>query len=153
MILLHWFPIVDGFSVCPQWRIQPGFHTIDFTVTFPIGGHNHPLLLLEIKAPSHFHSDSKRINAIHQVIQRLDAVGPTNQQVDKLFAISALGRRWRACYALRGHNSVGGQPVKGIAERSSLRSSSPECWNPDIMSPASWRAFQKIANIIKAYVI
>jgi hypothetical protein len=33
-----------------------------------------------------------------------------------------------------------------------LRSESPECWNPDITSDASWVALQQIVNTINGFV-
>ena len=96
--------------------------------------------------------DSGRDAAIVQVIQHLDEIGPNNQHADRLYAISAIGKRWRACYALKGNGSKGGQPVKGVAEANSLRSAKPECWNADITSNASWAALQSIVETIKGCV-
>ena len=62
----------------------------------------------------------------------------------RLYAISAIGKRWRACYALKGNGSIGGQPVKGVAEESSFWSANSECWNADITSEASWGALETI---------
>jgi len=151
-ILNFWFPPDEGYDVSPQWTIPDTRKTVDFAITFVIEHHQHPLLLVEIKPPSDFHVDSGREAAIIQVIQRLDELGPTNIHADRLYAVSAVGKRWRACYALKGSSSKGGQPVKGIAEGSSLRSAGPECWNPDITSDASYDAFQGIVESIKSYV-
>jgi len=71
---------------------------------------------------SSLHLDSGRDAAIVQVIQRLDEIGPNNQHSDRLYAISAIGKRWRASYALKGRGSKGGQLVKVVAEAKSLRS-------------------------------
>jgi hypothetical protein len=122
------------------------------TITFVIEHHQHPLLLVEIKPPSDFQLDSGRAGAIIQVIVRLDDIGPRNLHADRLYAISAIGKRWRACYALKGRGSKGGQPVKGVAARNSLSSARPECWNPDITSDASWAALQSVVETIKGYV-
>jgi hypothetical protein len=151
-ILNYWFPPDEGYDVSPKWTIPDTRNTVDFAITFVIEHHQHPLLLVEIKPPSDFHVDSGREAAIIQIIQRLDKLGPTNVFVDRLYAISAVGKRWRACYALKSSGSKGGQPVKGIAGESSLRSAAPECWNPDITSDASWDAFQGIFQSIKSYV-
>ena len=97
--------------------------------------------------------DSGRDAAIVQVIQRLDEIGPNNQHADRLYAISAVGKKWRACYALKGNGSKCGQPVRGVAEASSLRSAKPECWNADITSDDSWAALQTIVETIKGYVV
>jgi hypothetical protein len=69
---------------------------------------------------SRLHWTSGRGAAIVQVIQ--GEIGPNNQHIDRLYAISAIGKRWRACYALKGNGSKGGQPV---AEVYSLRSAKP----------------------------
>jgi hypothetical protein len=151
MILNYWFPPMDGYGICPKWSI-PG-KTIDFSITYVVEYHGHPLLLVEIKPPSDFRFDSKRDAAIVQVTQRLDEVGPNNQHTNRLYAISAIGKRWRACYALKGRGSKGGQSVKGIADVDSLRSSNSYCWNPDITSDASYEAFESIVEIIKSYDI
>jgi hypothetical protein len=101
-ILNYWFPPTEGYDVSPQWSIPESRKTVDFTITFVIEHHQHPLLLVEIKPPSDFQLDSGRDAAIVQVIQRLDEIGPNNQHADRLYAISAIGKRWRACYALKG---------------------------------------------------
>ena len=82
----------------------------------------------------------------------LDEIGPNNQHADRLYAISAIEKKWRACYAYKGNGSNGGQPVNGVAEKNSLRSGEPECWNEDIASNASYEAFQVIVETIKGYV-
>jgi hypothetical protein len=69
-----------------------------------------------------------------------------------LYAISAFGKRWRACFALKGNGSEGGRAVKGVAEVNSLKSGKPGCWNPDITSDTSWEALQSIVETIKGYV-
>jgi hypothetical protein len=150
-ILNYWFPPTEGYDVCPQWTI-PIAKSVDFTIAFVIEYHQHPLLLVEIKPPSIFQWASGPDVAIIEVIQRLDEIGPTNQHADRLYAISAVGKRWRACYALKGKGSNGGRPVKGIAEVNSLQSGKRECWNADITSNASWAALQSIVETIKGYV-
>lgn len=152
-ILNYWFPPTEGYDVSPQWSIPDSRKTVDFTITFVIEHHQHPLLLVEIKPPSDFQLDSGRDAAIVQVIQRLDEIGPNNQHADRLHAISAVGKKWRACYALKGNGSEGGQPVRGVAEAHSLRSAKPECWNADITSDDSWAALQTIVETIKGYVV
>src|ERR1700733_10548681 len=54
----------------------------------------------------------------------LDEIGPTNQHADRLYAISAIGKKekWRACYSKKGWSNEGDRPVRGIAEVNSLRS-------------------------------
>jgi len=152
-IFHYWFPTSEGYDIYPQWPIAEGSRrTVDFTITFVIEHNMRPLMLVEIKPPSHFPVYSKRKAAIGQVHRRLNDVGPNNLHADRLYAISAIGKRWRACYALRGRGSKGGLPVRGIAEKSSLRSTSPECWNEDITSDASFEALKRIVNTIKRYV-
>jgi hypothetical protein len=54
---------------------------------------------------------------------------------------------------LKGKGSEGGgQPVKGVAVKNSLRSAHPKYWNPDITSNASWVALRDIVETIKGYV-
>lgn len=151
-ILNYWFPPTEGYDVSPQWSIPDTRKTVDFTITFVVEHHQQPLLLVEIKPPSDFKLDSGRDAAVIQVIQRLDEIGPNNQHADRLYAISAIGKKWRACYAYKGNGSNGGQPVQGVAKTSSLRSGEPECWNEDITSSDSYEAFQGIVEIIKGYV-
>jgi len=151
-ILNYWFPPTEGYDVSPQWSIPGSRKTVDFSITFVIEHHQHPFLLVDIRPPVDFQLESGRDAAIIQVICHLDEIGPNNQHSDRLYAISAIGKRWRACYALKGNGSKGGQPVKGVAEANSLRSSNPGCWNPDITSNASWAALQSIVETIKGYV-
>jgi hypothetical protein len=153
-ILYYWFPPEEGYDVSPQWSIPDSEFRkpVDSTITYVIEHHQCPLLLVEIKPPSHFQFELTRAIAITQVIQRLDEIGPNNQYADRLYAISAIGKKWRACYTSKGNSSDGGKPVKGITEASSLSSSKPKYWNPDITSDASWAALQTIVETIKGYV-
>jgi hypothetical protein len=84
VILSHLFRPEDGFVVCPQWTIPGSRKTIDFVVAFIIDNHPRPLLLVEVKAPSHFNSLRRRRDAICQVLDRLDDVGPNNTHVARL---------------------------------------------------------------------
>ena len=154
MILNYWFPPAERYYVCPMWTIPliPGSSVSDdFSITYVIMHHRRPFLLVEVKPPSDFLSISGRNLAINQIMRRLDTIGPNNHYADRLYAISAIGKRWRACYASMGHGSAGGQPVKGIAARNSLRSAHPDCWNADITSDASWEALGRIVATIKQY--
>ena len=152
MILNYWFPSSEYFNVCPKWTIPSCERPDDFSIDFVIEHHNYPFLLVEISPPSDFQSFAGRRLAISQVIAHLDDIGPTNLHASHLYAISAIGKRWRACYAFSGSGGEGGQPVEGIAAKSSLQSPSPECWNPDITSNDSWVAIQSIVETIKGYV-
>jgi hypothetical protein len=125
--------------------------TKDRHVTFVIeGAWRQPVLLVEVKPPSEFHLDQKREAAITQITERLDVIGPASPH-PRLYAISALGKRWRVSYVAKGKGSKGGQPVKGIATVNSLRSADPDCWNPDVTSGSSWEALRSIVEKIKGY--
>jgi hypothetical protein len=147
-ILHYWFPSTGGYNICPYW-VTPDTNK---PITFVVEYHHHPLLFIEVKAPSDFKLDSRQNDAIIQVNQHLDEIGPTIQLADRLYAISAIGKRWRACYTLRGKGSKGGQPVNAVAEASSLVSNSEACWNPDITSDGSWAALQSIVETVHGYV-
>ena len=67
--------------------------------------------------------------------------------------MSAIGKRWRACYAFKGCNSKGGLPVKGIANVNSFASSEEDCWNPYITSDAYRASLQGIVDTIIGYVV
>ncbi|KAN0137157.1 hypothetical protein V8E53_005154 [Lactarius tabidus] len=150
-LLNHLFP-GDHYDVCPQWQIPNTRFTVDFTVRVRNDPGNLPLLLVEIKPPSHFHSVSRRRYAMEQVIRRLDQVGPTNQHAQRLYAISAIGLRWRASYARMNNGSRNGRGVRNIAAISSLRSAALGCWSPNITSEPSFIALQNIVEIIGGYV-
>jgi hypothetical protein len=139
MILAYWFPVNEGYDIFPQWPIPDCISTTDDSIAFVIERHRRVLLLIEVNAPSDFQSDGARGCAISLVLQRLDEIGQ-NIHADGLYAISAIGKRWRACHTLRGDGCAGAKPVEGIAEKNSLESSEPTCWNPDITSDASWAA-------------
>jgi hypothetical protein len=151
-ILNYWFPPTKGYDVCPQWPIPGPRNWDDRTIPFVIEHHQHPLLLVVVKPPSDFRFDSGRSLAINQVMVHFDEIGPTNLHADRLYAISAVGKRWRACFTSKGKNSEGGRFVKGVAAKNSLQSAHPDCWNPDITSDASWAALQSIVDTIKSYV-
>jgi len=111
-ILLYWFPPTDGYEVFPHWVIPRA--TKDQHISFVIKRLHRqepPLLLLEVKPPSDFHLDNKRKAAITQITKRLDVIGPTNPH-PRLYAISAVGKRWRVSYVAKGEGSKGGQPVQ-----------------------------------------
>jgi hypothetical protein len=146
-LLHYWFPPADGFDICPRWNIPNTRKIIQYAILY----NKRPLLLLEIKPPSDFHMDAGRDVAIAQAIYRLDEVGLDNAHPERLYVISAMGKRWRACYTLKGSGSGGGQPVMAVAEADSLRSANPECWNPDVLSDASYTALQSIVETIKGY--
>lgn len=148
----YWFPSAEYFDVCPKWSIPNCEGAEDSSIDFVVEHYGHPILLVEIQAPSDFQFVLGRTLAISQVIAHLDEIGPTNQHADRLYAISAMGKRWRACYANRGGSGEEGQPVEGIAVKTSLQSSSQECWNSDITSNESWVALQGIVETIKGYV-
>ena len=151
VILRYWFSSADGYQVSPHWLVPDA--TKDRYITFVVErrrSQEPPLLLLEVKPPSDFHVDRKREAAITQITKQLDVIGPSSQH-PRLYAISALGKRWRAIYTASGQGSKGGQPVKGIAAVNSLRSADPDCWNPDITSDSSWEALRSIVETIKGY--
>jgi hypothetical protein len=151
-ILNYWFPPTEGYDVCPQWTI-PGYkNNVDYSISFVIEHQQQPLLLIEVHPPVDFRSDPSRNCAIGRVIVDLDTIGPNNWHTDRLYAISAIGKKWRACYTLKGEGSKGGRFVKGVADVNSLKSGKPACWNPDITSDASWEALQSIVETIKGYV-
>jgi len=150
-ILGYWFPRTDGYDISPHWIIPDSTVTQDRHITYVIQRPLHaPLLLLEVKPPSDFHLDRKRQAAITQITKRLDVIGPTNPH-PRLYAISAIGKRWRVSYVTKGEGSKGGQPVEGIAAVNSLRSGDRDCWNPDITSDSSWEALRRIVETIKGY--
>jgi len=126
--------------------------TVDLAVTIRVEGHllPKPILLVEVKSPYRFELKSKRVDAMSQLIDRLDEVGPTNDYIDRMYAMSVIGNRWRACHIPRGSGSRGGQPVRQVAQKSSLRSADVECWNPDITSDASWALLKGIFDKLKS---
>jgi hypothetical protein len=142
----YWFPPNEGYDVVHGWPIPDSMSSITFVIE------QHPsrrvLLLIEVNAPSKFQLDGARLFANSLVLQRLDEIGE-NIQADRLYAISTFGKRWRACYTLKGNGSAGAKPVLGVGEVNSLKSAEPNCWNPDITSDASWVALQGIVEIIK----
>jgi len=147
--LNYWFPPAEGFDVCPQWTIPNTRRSTDFSITYVVEFRRCPLLLLEIKPPADFFVDSGREAAIIQVIQRFDEVGPTNHYLERLYGISAIGKRWRAAYVSKGSSSKNGQPVGDLAEVSSLRSAEEGCWNPDVTSDTSYKVFEDMVKTIK----
>jgi len=151
-ILNYWFPPTEGYDVCPQWPVPNAASMEDFAIPFVIEHHQHPLLLLVIKPPSDFGFQSGRNGAVLKAFNFLDDIGPNNQHADRLYAISAIGKRWRACYTLKGKNSESGRFVTGVTTKSSLRSPRPEYWNPDITSEGSWEALKGIVDTIKGQV-
>ena len=120
----------------------------DYTISFVITCQRQPLLLLDAGFSSDFQATWARESANRQIIYYLDVVGLTNQHADRLYAISTVGKKWRAMYSMGSH---GGRSVKGIAAVNSLRSAIPECWNSDITSEASWEALKGIVETIKGY--
>ena len=149
-LLDYWFPLGSGFDICPCWNIPNTRKSIPYVIVY----NERPLLLLEIKPPSDFLLDAGRDAAIAQAIYRLDEVGLNDahpEVPERLYVISAMGKRWRAGYTLKGNGSGGAQPVTVVAEANSSRSANSECWNPDVLSDASYAALQSIVETIKGY--
>jgi hypothetical protein len=149
-ILSFLFP-AHIYEVAPQWNIQGSRRLVDFVVSpYPTAAapRQHPVLLLEIKPPNHFNQNSMRKGAIKQLMNRLDDIGPRNN-AGRLYAISAVGKHWRACRTVTGNGSTGAQPVRHIADITSLRSANEGCWNPDITSDDSWEALEMIVERIR----
>ncbi|KAF8469304.1 ubiquitin-related domain-containing protein [Russula ochroleuca] len=118
-ILIEFFPPRSGYVVSPQWTIPDTMRTVDLAVTIRVEGHllPKPTLLVEVKSPYRFELKSKRVDAMSQLIDRLDEVGPTNDYIDRMYAMSVIGNRWRACHIPRGSGSRGGQPVRQVAQK------------------------------------
>lgn len=152
-ILYYWFPPSEGYDVCIQWPIPGGDPIGDLPIFFVIEHNNHPLLLVNVRAPNIFQLPSGRFYSRTETFAHLDFVGPTNDHSDRLYAISAIGKRWRAWYTPRGGTSENGRIVKGVARVNSFKTDNPDCWNPDITSDASWTALQSIVETIKGYVV
>jgi len=153
-ILNYWFPAADGYDVCPRWTMPGSRESEDSTITFVIEHQRRPLLLIGVQPPSALdqYSDAERELAIIAMVRHLNDIGPTNQHVERLYAISAIGKRWRACYVKKGKGSESGQPVTGVAAVDSLQSARIDCWNPDITSDSSYTALQSIVDTIKGYI-
>ncbi|KAH9004719.1 hypothetical protein EDB86DRAFT_2885102 [Lactarius hatsudake] len=135
-ILHHWFPPANDYDICPYW-MPDSTSDEDFIVTLVIEYKQRPFLLLEVKPPCDFRRVSGREGAIYQILELFDEVGPTNEHAERLYAISAIGKRWRAGYVTKGDGSECGHPVKGVAEVNSLNSA----------------AQTKIADTIKGYMV
>jgi hypothetical protein len=148
-ILDYWFPAPEGYDIGPMWPIPGRENIVDSTITFVILLHEQVLLLIEVNAPSDFYLDAARDAALSLVLRRFDEIGPNNR-ADRLYAVSAFGKRWRAC--LKGGWRDNAEPVDGVGEVNSLESANPTCWNPDITSDASWVALQSIVEMIKGNV-
>ncbi|KAH9066674.1 hypothetical protein EDB87DRAFT_448862 [Lactarius vividus] len=146
------FPPANGYDICPHW-MPDSTSDEDFNVTLAIGYKERPFLLLEIKPTCDFHLDSGKEGAINQIIDLFDEIGPNNEHIERLYAISAIGKRWRVGYVVKGHGSESGHPVDGVAKANSLKSAGPNCWNPDVTSDASWSALQEIVDMIKGYMV
>ena len=151
-ILCYWFPPEDGYGITPQWTIPNSTICDDFKISFVVEHDQGPLLLVEIKAPWEFRLDSSRQAAVVQISQRFDEIGPSNQHADKLYAISAFGKKWRASYVVKGEGSEDARPMRGVTKSSSFNSFNENCWNPDITSEASWQALSHIVEEIKGNV-
>jgi hypothetical protein len=155
-ILQYWFPAADGYDVCPQWIIPDSNISTpnckEYSIAFVIEHRqDQPLLLLEVKSTSGFQFLAGRNAAVNQIKSHLDMIGPDNQHAERLYAISAFGKRWRAMYIAKGKGSKGGRAVKDIGAVASYSSSDPDCWNPDITSDASYEALHRIVDTIKGY--
>ncbi|KAL4072443.1 hypothetical protein V8B97DRAFT_2006861 [Scleroderma yunnanense] len=150
-ILYYWFPSKEYFDLCPWGSPSLRLFKSGSNFSFVVKYHGHPLLFLNIKAPSDFPLEGGRRRALAQVSSFLDEVGPTNTYAERLYAISAIGKRWRACWIGKGSTSERAEPVGGVALSHSLKSDNPDCWNPDISSDESFVALQAIVETIKSY--
>ena len=102
MILFYWFPPTEGYSICPQWSILEPERTSNFTIAFVIE-HNRAPCCSSTSSPHRISNFSRGAISpfINEVLQFLEEMGPKNHHADRLHAISAIGKRWKACYALK----------------------------------------------------
>ncbi|KAL4072445.1 hypothetical protein V8B97DRAFT_366986 [Scleroderma yunnanense] len=108
--LLHeWSPPEQGFGAWPQRNIPGTRMLVDFAVTGFIAGDDRPLLIVEVKPPSAFSQRSGRKGTITQILRRLD------HHIDRIYAVSVIGKRWRACWVRRGGTGQGAVAVRGVA--------------------------------------
>lgn len=143
------------YIICPQWPVQRNgrLETIDFVVRAqgqPWA--QPPLLLVEIKAPDHFHTQSGREAAVTQIMERLNTIGPTVHYAERLYAISIIGIRWRAYYTPSERGSQYARSVRRVTATSSVRSSAEKFWNENITAGPSFLVLRRIERTIRRYL-
>jgi hypothetical protein len=146
-ILGHWFPVEERYAVSPQWDPNPAqkkHKALDFAVLY----RGRPILLIEIKPPHFITTDSARHLALQQIRSRIDVVCPTVTWAESLYAVSIIGKDWRALCCPAGRRCGMAIPFQLDAE-SSATSNARVCWTEDIFSSESYDKMQALVSLIK----
>jgi hypothetical protein len=91
-ILNYLFPITKHYQIAPQYKgpVFPG--SVDYTTLFIVLRRKHLVFFIEMKAPNHIDTISKRATADSQMRDRFRAL-EASLVIPKLYALSALGTR------------------------------------------------------------
>ncbi|KAJ6558489.1 hypothetical protein DFH09DRAFT_1162972 [Mycena vulgaris] len=142
LVLSHWFPEREGYSIEPQWAI-PYLEDHDGAadVTFAVLDANSPVLLLQISAPRDFHNDHTRATAEALSASQFEHVAPYCP-LAQLCVITAMGKKWSAFH--RSANLTAHEARELGEDRID--------WMDDVMSEPSYEMMECFLSDVKEAV-
>ncbi|KAJ7497048.1 hypothetical protein FB451DRAFT_1209865 [Mycena latifolia] len=142
LILTHWFPESEGYTIEPQWSI-PYLDDLDEAadVTFAVLDLQNPVLLLQVSAPRDFHNVHTRAAAEALSASQFEHVAPYCP-LDHLCVISAMGKKWSAFH--RSANLTAHEARSLGEERID--------WMDDIVSEPSYEMMERFLCDVKEAV-
>ncbi|KAJ7690667.1 hypothetical protein B0H17DRAFT_1064381 [Mycena rosella] len=142
LILAHWFPEREGYTIKPQWSVPYlGGRDDAAAVTFAVLDVDAPVLLLQISAPSDFHNVHTRATGEDLSARIFEHVAPYCP-LDHLCVISAMGKKWTAFH--RSANLT-------AREARSLGEDRVD-WMEDVISEPSYEILERFLSVVKEAV-
>ncbi|KAF9651972.1 hypothetical protein BDM02DRAFT_3153944 [Thelephora ganbajun] len=141
------FPIDSDFVVVPQY-LPDARNAVDFIVTFEVLLINKPVLILELRPPSHLDFLSKRQVADEQIRSRMgDLV--EGYPLETLHAVSAMGKKL-CFYSLdTTHDDADIVPAAIPRHLTRVNDSAPkDRWALDVLDPAGEGRLREITQEI-----
>ncbi|KAJ7718022.1 hypothetical protein DFH07DRAFT_338335 [Mycena maculata] len=141
LILLHWFPEREGYSITHQWPI-PYLEDRDGAgdVTFAVLDRDHPVVLLQVSAPRGFDNPHTRAAAEALSASHFEHAAPYCPGDQPLCAVAALGKKWTAFQATSA--SLTAHEARALGEESIE-------WMDDIVSEPSYEMLERFFSVLK----
>ncbi|KAJ7124987.1 hypothetical protein C8R44DRAFT_128466 [Mycena epipterygia] len=144
LILAHWFPEREGYTIEPQWSIpylddRDGDGTAD--VTYAVLDGESPVVLLQVSAPRDFHNVHTRAAAEALSASHFEHVAPYCE-LEHLCVISAMGKKWSAFH--RSANLTAHEAQTLGEDRID--------WMDDVVSEPSYEMMERFLSVVKEAV-
>ncbi|KAJ7502853.1 hypothetical protein B0H11DRAFT_1986671 [Mycena galericulata] len=141
LILSHWFPESEGYTIKPQWPI-PYLEDRDGAadVTFAVLDLDNPVVLLQVSAPRG--SDNHHTRAAAEALSagHFEHAAPYCPFDQPLCAVAAMGKKWTAFQAQSA--SLTAHEARALGEERID-------WMDDIVSEPSYEMLERFFAILK----